>query len=277
VNLAWSIVFIVVALGAAVAALLLVRRNAPEGSYFNDGDRAAGVFGVLATGFAILLGFVVFLAFTSYDSSRSGAETEALTVGQQFETAQFLPAAVRRQLSEELVCYGRSVVNLEWPRMEAGTEGDAINPWGAALFRTLQTSDPRTAPEQAAFGKWLDQTSDRETARNDRIHGAEGVLPGPLWLVLIVIAAVIFVFMLFFADSGEPAIVQGLLIGTVITVIVATLLIVEFLDSPFDRGFGSLRPVAMERTLRILEQERLVVNESSPLPCDAAGRASAAR
>jgi Protein of unknown function (DUF4239) len=276
-NLGLSILAVVAAAGAAVAALLLVRRSAPDGSFFNDGDRAAGVFGVLATGFAILLGFVVFLAFTSYDTSRSGAESEALTVGQQFETAQFLPAAVSRRLSEELVCYGRSVVHLEWPKMEAGTEGDAINPWGTALFTTLKTVEPRTAPEQAAYGKWLDQTSDRETARNSRIHGAEGVIPGPLWLVLFVIAALIFVFMLFFADSGERPVVQALLIGTVITVIVATLLVVEFLDNPFDRGFGSLRPVEMERTLRILEEERLVVNETGPLPCDAAGRALPAR
>jgi hypothetical protein len=35
----------------------------PRGSL--DVDRAAGVFGLLATGFAVLLGFVVFLAFTS--------------------------------------------------------------------------------------------------------------------------------------------------------------------------------------------------------------------
>ena len=48
--------------------MLLVRRTAPDGSYFQDGDRAAGVFGVLSTGFAILLGFVVFLAFSSYDT-----------------------------------------------------------------------------------------------------------------------------------------------------------------------------------------------------------------
>src|SRR5215208_5918307 len=154
-SLAVAILIVVAATGIAIMAMLWVRRKAPDGSYFNDGDRAAGVFGVLATGFAILLGFVVFLAFTSYDSSRSGAETEALTVGQQFETAQFLPQGVRRRLGEELVCYGRSVVYLEWPRMEAGTEGDAINPWGTALFKTLRTASPRTAPEQAAYGKWL--------------------------------------------------------------------------------------------------------------------------
>ena len=34
---------------------------------------------------------------------------------------------------------------------------------------------------QAAYSKWLDQTSDREAARSDRIHGAVGVIPTPLW------------------------------------------------------------------------------------------------
>ena len=100
-----------------------VRRGAPEGSYFEDGDRASGVFGVLATGFSVLLGFVVFLAFTSYDQSRAGAETEALVVGQQTETAQFFPAAVAPELTGELICYGRSVVDGEWERMREGTLG----------------------------------------------------------------------------------------------------------------------------------------------------------
>ena len=71
--------------------MLLVRRQAPEGSYFSDGDRAAGVFGVIATGFSVLLGFIIFLAFTSYDDTKQGAEVEALVVAQQFETAQFMP------------------------------------------------------------------------------------------------------------------------------------------------------------------------------------------
>lgn len=87
-----------------------MRRTAPAGSYFEDGDRAAGVFGVLSTGFAILLGFVVFLAFSSYDTSRAGAEHEAQIVGQQFQTAQLLPDAARKPLSESLVCYAQNVV-----------------------------------------------------------------------------------------------------------------------------------------------------------------------
>jgi hypothetical protein len=49
-KLVWAALIIVGASGIAVAAMLLVRRNAPDGGYFNDGDRASGVFGVLATG-----------------------------------------------------------------------------------------------------------------------------------------------------------------------------------------------------------------------------------
>src|SRR5215813_5629026 len=82
----------------AVVAMLLARKKAPEGSRFADGDRASGVFGVLATGFSVLLGFIVFLAFSSYDQSRTGAETEALTVTQQVETAQLLPRPVAGKL-----------------------------------------------------------------------------------------------------------------------------------------------------------------------------------
>jgi Protein of unknown function (DUF4239) len=270
-GLVWALLIVAGATAAAVTALLLVRRRAPDGGHFQDGDRAAGVFGVLATGFSVLLGFIVFLAFESYDQSRQGAETEALMVAQQYETAQFMPADVRAELSGELVCYGRSVVSQEWPGTEGGAQGDLINPWGAELFSTLRTVDPESPAEQAAYSKWLDQTSDREQARGDRIHGAEGVIPWPLWLVLFLSAAAIFLFMMFFADSGEPAVVQSVQIGTVIAVIAAMLLLINFLDNPFHSGFGGVRPVAMERTLDILEEEAQIAGETGALPCDDGG------
>jgi hypothetical protein len=132
---------------------------------------------------------------------------------------------------------------------------------------------PRTPSQQAAYSKWLDQRFEREAARIDRIHGAVGVIPTPLWVVLLFIAVVIFVFMLFFADRGEGPITQAVLMGSVVSVIVAMLLLIRFLDSPFHTGIGGLRPVAMERTLRIIDQELRVTNRRTALPCDANGTA----
>src|SRR4029078_13289224 len=116
VSLLWAGLIVAAVTAVAITAMLLVRRRAPAGSYFEDGDRAPGVFGVLATGFAVLLGFVVFLAFESFDTSRGGGVSEANIVAEQFETATLMPGAVRGRLSGELVCYARAVVHQEWPR-----------------------------------------------------------------------------------------------------------------------------------------------------------------
>ena len=274
-GLGLAILIVAASVTVGVTAMLLVRRNAPQEGFFTDGDRAAGVFGVLATGFSVLLGFVVFLAFASYDQSRQGAETEALVVAQQVETAQLMPESARAELTGELICYARSVAGPQWDRMEAGTLGDQINPWGADLFDTLQNVSPDGPTEEAAYGKWLDQTSDREAARSDRVHGAVGVIPVPLWIVLFFAAAVIFVFMLFFADPSEMAIVQAVLMGSVVAVVSASLLLLQFLDAPFHEGTGGLEPVAMERTLRIIDQELDAVGfDRDAIPCDERGTPS---
>jgi len=270
-NLFWAALIVVTVAAVATTAMLLVRRRAPEGSYFEDGDRAAGVFGVLATGFAVLLGFVVFLAFESFDTSRSGAVSEAQIISEEFETAQLMPAAVRGRFSGELICYARSVVHEEWPRMESGSLANGHNPWGIAMFQTLKTVEPRSAVEQAAYSKWLDQRTDRESARADRTHGAEGVIPAPLWIVLFLTAGIIFVFMLFFADSAERAIVQATMMGSVAVVITSTLLLLWFLDHPYGNSVGSLRPVAMERTVDQLTHEKGIADGRFAIPCDPQG------
>jgi amino acid transporter len=272
VNIVWAGLIIAGATALAVTALLLVRRRAPEGGYFQDGDRAAGVFGVIATGFSVLLGFIVFLAFESYDQSRSGAEQEALVLVQQIENAQFFAQPARGELTGQLVCYGRSVAKDEWDGMRSGTLGEAVNPWSLRLFRTLQTVQPKTNAQQSAYDKWLDQTSTREEARRDRVHGAEGVIPTTLWIVLFFIAGVIFVFMLFFADRGERPVVQGMLIGSVVAVIAALMLLLQGLNKPFHRGVGGLQPTAMERSLRTIDVALPSVGVQVRPPCDARGR-----
>jgi succinate dehydrogenase/fumarate reductase cytochrome b subunit len=274
-NLFWAALVVAAVSAVAITAMLLVRRRAPQGSYFEDGDRAAGVFGVLATGFAVLLGFVVFLAFESFETSRSGAEREPRILAEQFETAQLMPVGVRGRFSGQLVCYARSVINQEWPKMESGSLDAGYNRWGVAMFRTLKTTKPNSVTEQAAYSKWLDQRTDREDARADRTHGAQGVIPIALWIVLFLSAGVIFVFMLFFADSGERAVVQATMMGSVAIVITSTLLLLWFLDNPYHHGLGGLRPTAMEQTLALLTPEAGIADGRFETPCDSRGVARA--
>ena len=270
-NIVWAALVTVFVTAVTVTAMLLVRRRAPDGGYFSNGDRASGVFGVLATGFSVLLGFIIFLSFTSYDQSRSGAESEATIVAQQVQTAQFLPRQTATELTGELTCYARSVAGVEWDALDTGTLGNSVNPWGVEMYRTISAVNPRTSVEQSAYDRWMDQTADREQARIDRVHGAEGIIPTPLWMVLGAISVVIFVYMLFFADPSEGPVTQGLLMGSVTVVITLLLFLLVFFDHPHGQGVGRLQPTAMERTIGLIDTQAMLVGVDVAPPCDEHG------
>jgi hypothetical protein len=186
---------------------------------------------------------MIFLAFQSYDESRSGAETEATLVAQQVETAQFLPKDVAAELTGELVCYGRSVAGAEWDALAAGTLADEINPWGAEMLRTLRSVKPQTATEQSAYDRWMDQTAQRQQARIARVHGAEGIIPSPVWFALYAISGVILVYMLFFADPGEDAITQSMLMGGATVVLTVLVLLLIFFTIRVATGWERCSPL----------------------------------
>jgi hypothetical protein len=62
--------------------------------------------------------------------------------------------------------------------------------------------------------------------------------------------------------------VQGLLMGSVTSVIITMLLLLNALDHPYNEGVGGLEPVAMERTLRLTDEALAAVGTEVTIPCD---------
>jgi hypothetical protein len=162
----------------------------------------------------------------------------------------------------------------EWDALAQNTLGDSLNPWGVRMFKTISSVTPQSDTQQSAYDRWMDQTAAREQARVDRVHGAEGIIPSPLWVALFIISAVLFGYMLFFADSAEWAVTQALLMGTVTAVITTLLLLLVFFDHPHGSGVGRLQPVAMERTLRLIDIEAQAAGVTVNPPCDVHGNPS---
>ena len=274
-SLWWAIGTVIDVSALAIAALLVIRHFSPHGGHFGDTSRAAGIFSILATSFAVLFAFIVFLSFTAYDKTRTGAETEANTVTQQFETAQLLPPDTGRQLSAQLICYGRSVVHQEWPQMVSERPAD-FNAWAVPMFLSVKSLGPST-PNQVAYAEWLSQTGLREQARQDRVHGASGVIPAPLWFVFFVSGGIVLAFVFFFADRGEGALVQAIQVGAVTAMLTASFLVISFLDHPYHPGSGSIQPVAMQRSLDRMQSAADVLHLDLPALCDDAGQATPPR
>ena len=86
-------------LGAAAlsaAGILVVRRHAPAGTFFNDPIPAGAVYTVAGTAYMVILAFVFFIAFESYGGAKADAEEEATATLAMFHAAgPFGPAAAR--------------------------------------------------------------------------------------------------------------------------------------------------------------------------------------
>jgi hypothetical protein len=272
VNLWLSALIVLGSMAIAIGLFLWLRRHSPEGSRFTDGDRASGVFGVLATGFAVLLGFVVYLAFLSYDTARSGARQEASNVIQLYEDAQLLPQPGATRLSGLLVCYGRAVVGVEWPQLQAGGK-PPFNPWSIALFDEFRKMQPQTQAQQnGSYPKWLDLTSEREQARLDRVQAGSNIIPAPLWVILFVTAILVMAFAFLFADPAEGVLPQAMIAATIVAMLVTSLLVIRFLNHPYSKGAGGLKPTDMTRVLGQIDAASRALGVHARTPCDAAGR-----
>jgi cytochrome c biogenesis protein CcdA len=140
------------------------------------------------------------------------------------------------------------------------------------LEKGLHHLNPETPAQQAAFLQLLQQQDKRTDARRVRLSEANRALPAPAWFVLGLGAIVTVGFALFFADRREHFIVQGTLIAAIAALVVSGLLLVWFLDHPYENRAGSIKPDEMERQLVIIENEQ---SKLTPL-CDEAGNPVAA-
>ncbi len=178
----------VVSLGIIVVATLLVgvvtffyrRHIAPEGGVFSGIESADGIFGVVGTGFAVLLGFVIFASFGSYQAARDYTGEEAVAVRQLATTAGYFDAENRDQLRKELVCYSRTVVHDEWALMAEDRESAARRGLAARDRRDRPGhASPAPTATRAALEHWLDQGEARQDAR--RGASPRGDRSSPAW------------------------------------------------------------------------------------------------
>jgi hypothetical protein len=273
VNL-WLLALIVaVAAAAAVGVMYVVRRRSSVDHFFIEIERGAGIFAFLGTAFAVILAFVVLEAFGSFNDAKGGAEEEATTLLQLSRTAEFFPPAERGRIEGVLICYGRAVIHDEWPAMKEGSRSPVVQTWVNRFQGGLKQLNPETPGEEAAFLQLLEQQDKRTDARRTRLSEANRALPAPVWFFLGLGAFITVGFALFFADRREHFIVQGSLIAAIAAMVVAGLLLVWFLDHPYENSSGSIKPDEMERQLVIIEGEQKNV---AP-PCDEDGHPAVGR
>jgi hypothetical protein len=258
------------AVALALGGLALARRR--EGGWWKDTGRASGVLGAARGPFAVILAFVIFVAFQGYTASRDAALREASAVRRLFKEGDLLPPHARVQMQSTLLCYARGVIALDWPAMESGSSSTVVDDSAALLDDQLAVVHQSGSRGPAIDAIFADATQ-RDDARADRVNDGKTEIPGPVWIVLVLGALSVLCYVILFADPAERFISQAVMVGSITIVIVGGLLLIYFLSHPFHDAMGSIRPSAMERTLHELQTDPAFSRERTlPTTCDAEGR-----
>ena len=252
----WLAALIIVGAAALSAAVMLfVRRRAPAGTYFKDVVPAGAIYTVIGTAYMVIVAFVFFVAFESYGAAKSSAEEEATATLAMFHAARLFGPKAGPQLEGQVICYAREVISDEWPTMRKGKPSPIVEARVNALEEGAERSPATGSNHTAALDQWLALNEERRRGRQGRIAEAAPLVPPLVWLIIILGGAVVIFTVCFFADAEESRLPQAALIAAVAIVVVSGLLLVRFLDKPYENKSGSIRPTAMMRTLNLTEGE----------------------
>ena len=209
----------------------------------------------------------MFVAFESFNEARDSSAAEAAEVENLFHSANYLPAGDRDEIQGELKCYARAVVSQGWETMKSGEGSPVVEDWIDEFNVTLEGVDPEGEAATTAFRQLFVENTAREEARRERVLEAESIVSAPVWFILVIAGLATAGFALLFTDRREKFFVQASMIGVVAGLVAASLLLVWFLDHPYQDAAGSIQPVEMEATLAEMDEEAPAVVP----PCDDKG------
>jgi hypothetical protein len=252
----WLAALIILGAAAVSAAgMLILRRWAPEGTYFKDPIPAGAVYTVAGTAYMVIVAFVFFVAFESYHAAKTDAQAEATATLAMFHAVGPLGPEARAQLQGQVVCYAREVISREWPAMREGNTSPVVDGRVRALEESAERVPVRGAKQLVAYEEWFALNEERRRGRQGRIGESEGLVPPVVWLILIIGAVVVIATVGFFADVRETPVTQAAMIAAVAIIVVSGLVLVQFLDHPYEDKSGSIKPTAMTRTLEQMRGE----------------------
>lgn len=262
-------------LGAAAlsaAGMLTVRRRAPAGTFFKDPIPGAAVYTVAGTAYMVILAFVFFIAFESYGGAKADAEEEATATLAMFHAAGPFAPAARAELQGQMICYAREVISDGWPRMrKTGVGSSVVDARVSALEESAEQVPVKDAKQAAAFDHWFALNEERRHGRQGRIGEASGLVPPVVWLILTIGAVVVIAAVALFADPEESAATQAAMAAGIAVIVVSGLVLVRFLDKPYEDKSGSIKPTAMARTLAQMERDHRTRGQAVIRCADLAG------
>jgi len=209
--------------------VLIRRRIALERLTVNN-EVAGFKFAAVAVLYAVLVGFAIIMSWERFADGEAAVAQEAgaaATVYRLAAGADPEAIGIRRALDN----YLGLAIEREWPQMAVEKEGvgvtQALDKVYAAVLRFAQSG----SRPNGVLVDILGQVDVLTQARRNLLHLAVGIIPGMMWIVLVVGGILTVAFTFFFGTENLRA--QVLMTGILSLVVFMSLWVIISIDYPF--------------------------------------------
>jgi hypothetical protein len=220
----------------------LARRLRPA-----QNDFANYFLAIVAVFYAVLVGLIAVAVWGNYTAIDGIASSEAVSASDVYRDVESYPLPLRDGARKDLRAYVSFVIQQEWPAQRRG----ASLPGGGHVLmqriaRELAVFEPATPGQQVVHGQTLRDLDDLFSNRRLRLEAIDSHLPGLMWLVVLVGAAIMIAMTCFFSAESEP--LHRLLTAALSLVIGLVIFLILALDRPLI-GYVSIDPSSFEDAL----------------------------
>lgn len=233
-----------------MAATVVVRRRVRWELLAEHNSLGVDIWARLGTLYAILLGFVVVIAWQQLGEVKQILANEASTIVTLHREAGGFVEPHRGRVRQALEAYTRSIIDEEWSTMEIGQSSVRTESHLDALWLTFGEYEPLTARETTAYEGAHGRLPDLTRQRSLRLLSSGAAIPGVLWVLLVAGAAMNIAFALLMGMRSLRT--QVAMNGMLTAMLSATLFLIVMLDRPFT-GDVRAEPTVFEEALRLME------------------------
>lgn len=201
---------------------------------------------VLSAFYGILLGLLVVGAYENMNSMDDVVSNEASAISVLYWNAEEFPEPVRGQLEDGLRAYAQEVADRSFDQKVPGVKPTTIEmSLMHGIFDTLNGFEPGTPREVALQSEARRQLSDLQEARNSRISSSDTGIPGVLWWIVGLGAAITLILICLMDFPVRTHLMFGCVLAFFIG---AMIYVIAEMDNPFS-GADRVGPEMIQELL----------------------------
>jgi len=185
-SLTQNIVIAVTVMALALVFMAIVNWRWPANVRYAHEDLIGWQLNILATTYAVVLGFMLYTEWTDFTATKLNVELEASALRNLYRLADGLPEPARARLAAETKAYASAVITEDWPDLARGRAPETSHTINEEMWKTLMSVRQASAAELVALDHSLSELSTMTHYRRARLLQSSNRLPVIFWCVLMV-------------------------------------------------------------------------------------------